>query len=237
MAGLHTNRGRKRAREARAAFGLDPEEPVGCLLTVIEEQARLPVMIAGGLPDEVAGACYSDDHGTALWVNGTHVAARQRFTLAHELGHQRCGHRDTPVDTFTTMSGKTTNPREIEANAFAAEFLVPRVASERLIPREPTLEDVVRIACGFGVSPIVVVYRVNELRLGASRRVELLRAEVQDGLAEEVVRHHGLEPVDDRIARIGGHLPYLSDSSALGAALRGSAAVDDTTARAIDRLL
>ena len=66
-----------------------------------------------------------------LWVNGTHVAARQRFTLAHEFGHDWCRHDGKlAVDTFETMSGKTRNPREIEANAFAAEFLLPRAAMD-----------------------------------------------------------------------------------------------------------
>ena len=239
MAGLHTNRGRKRAREARQALSLDPERPLDCLLTVVEERARLPVGITDGLPNEVAGACFREGGRTMLWVNGTHVAARQRFTLAHELGHDWCRHDGRlAVDTFETMSGKTSNPREIEANAFAAEFLLPRAAIDGLIQQEPTLEDVIMIAVRYGVSPIVVVYRVNELKLASSERVAQLKQEIEERLHEQVAKHLALEPLEDRIATV--ELPYLSpslDATLLGAAVEGSAAVDTAAARAMDRLL
>ena len=218
---------------------LDPEHPLDCLLTIVEERARLPVGITDGLPNEVAGACFREGGRTMLWVNGTHVAARQRFTLAHEFGHDWCRHDGTlAVDTFETMSGKTSNLREIEANAFAAEFLLPRAAMDRLVRPEPTLEDVTLIATRYGVSPIVVVYRVNELRLASAERVELLKKEIEERLHEQVAKHLALEPLEDRIATL--RLPYLSpslDATLLGAAVEGSAAVDTAAARAMDRLL
>ncbi len=50
--------------------------------------------------------------------------------------------------------------------------------------------------------------------------------------------HVALAPLEDRIATV--ELPYLSpslDVTLLGAALHGSAAVDTTAARAMERLL
>ena len=124
MAGLDSNRGAKRAREARQALGLDVTAPLEDLLDVVE--AQKPVIVAA-LPEDVAGACVG---GELLWVNGNQYAPRQRFTLAHEFGHAWIGHdgRLEP-DTVETLSGRTTNPYEVQANAFAAEFLVPKAGS------------------------------------------------------------------------------------------------------------
>jgi len=240
MAGLATNRGRKRAREARRALGLRPDAPLPCLLTVVEDHAKLPVVITDRLPDDVAGACFREHGGAVLWVNGGHGRTRQRFTLAHELGHAWCGHDGAlELDTFATLSGRTTNPREIEANAFAAEFLVPKAGIEQLVEGEPTLEDVVVIAARHGVSAIVVVLRIDELGLASQTRVMQLRREVGERLHEVVSGHLGLVPLDDRLGAID-RLPYLSpalDGTLLAAAVGGSAPVGARAAGAIDRRL
>jgi hypothetical protein len=65
MPGLHTNRGAKRAREARAELGLGDAEPVGCLLALVEERLRIPVGVAL-LADGVAGCCWHDGGRTML---------------------------------------------------------------------------------------------------------------------------------------------------------------------------
>lgn len=229
MAGLDVNRGAKRAREAREALSLG-SGPLGCALATAE-RAGCAVIVAS-LPDTVAGACYG---ASLLWVNGTHPPRRQRFTLAHELGHAWCGHEGSPApDTVATLSGRTTNPQEIEANAFAAEFLVPRAALQERVVGEPTLEDAARIASDFGVSAIAAVYRLKTLKLGSERRIARLEREIEDGLHEYL----GIAPYDDRLGCLE-ELPYLSpalDDTLLGAALRGDAAVDAATARAIERI-
>jgi Zn-dependent peptidase ImmA (M78 family) len=239
MAGIHSNRGAKRAREARRELGLEVDAPLRCILSVVEERAGLPVFVAR-LPADVAGACYRAGDGTLLWVNASQWPARQRFTLAHELGHAWCEHDGTlEVDTLATLNGKTTTPAEIEANAFAAEFLVPRAGLAAVIDGEPTLDEVVVISAHYGVSAIMVVYRLKQLRLASDARIERLEAEIRDRLHGPAFERLGLEPLADRLARIE-QLPYLSPTlrdSALGAALRGGPAVDGRMLGAIDRLL
>jgi hypothetical protein len=132
-----------------------------------------------------------------------------------------------------------TNPHEIEANAFAAELLVPAVAFERLGVAEPALDEVAVIAAHYGVSAIMVVIRFGQLGLASEPRIARLRAEVAERLHEDVVARLGLTPLDDRLARVA-RLPYLSPAlagSRLEAARRGEAAVDASLAGAIDRLL
>jgi Zn-dependent peptidase ImmA (M78 family) len=228
MASIDGNRGAKRAREARVALGLDPAAPLRCLLTVVEERAGHPVVVTA-LPGDIAGACFSADGGAVLWVNGSKSQSppRRRFTLAHELGH-------------ATLSGKTSSPLEVQANAFAAEFLVPRAGLDEVITREPTLEDTVVVATHFGVSAIMVAYRFKQLGLVSEPRAEQLEAEIlDDKLHLEVAGDLDLRPRKDRLARIE-HLPYLSpalENSALAAALRGDGPASAGLAGAVERLL
>lgn len=236
MAGIDSNRGAKRAREARAALQPHPR-PLPCVLRTIED-AGCSVVVAD-LPESVAGACYRGDTGAVMWVNGRHPPPRQRFTLAHEFGHAWCRHDgNLEPDTVATLSGKTSNPYEIQANAFAAEFLAPRAGLQERFAQEPTLEEVVTAAAEYGVSAIVIVYRLKQLRLASAGRIARLQQEVEDGLHAAVYDYLGLTPLDDGLARIE-HLPYLSPAlkdSLLAAALRDEAAVDGATAAAIERI-
>jgi Zn-dependent peptidase ImmA (M78 family) len=229
MPGRDTNVGAKRAREARAALGLEAGEPVGCVLTRVERDLGIPVVIAA-LREGIAGCCWRDGGRTVLWVNGMQPAVRQRFTLAHELGHLRCGHDERmAVDTFDTLAGRTTDSREIQANAFAAELLAPAAGARAMVEGEPTLEDVVRIAARYGISAIAALYRLNTL--GLTRRRATLEREIDDKLHEAVAERLGLAPVADAIAAVHRDaLPRLSPAlagSALAAIVARRASVPD----------
>lgn len=218
MAGKDTNTGAKRAREARAEFGLDPVGPISCILTLVEDQLDTPVVLAH-MPEDIAGACWRDGERTLLWVNGTQAAVRCRFTLAHELGHLRCGHdHDLPVDTFQTISGKTTDSREVQANAFAAEFLMPAAGVRERAVEKPTLEDVVLLAADYGTSTISTLYRLSTLGIVGGARYQRLKGEIGDGTVNEVWEQLAPEPFADALASIEEQaLPRLSPQ------LRGSA--------------
>lgn len=83
------------------------------------------------LEDEISGALYRDQNRTIIGVNALHSPNRQRFTIAHEIGHFILHpevrihidkgyriHRDS-------NSSKAVDRKEIEANQFAAEVLLP----------------------------------------------------------------------------------------------------------------
>jgi Zn-dependent peptidase ImmA (M78 family) len=227
VAGLDSNRGAKRAREARRDLGLDPTAPLGCLLSVVEERVGLPVVVAR-LPGDVAGACWRDGEREVLWVNGAHPAPRRRFTLAHELAHALCGHDGAlEVDSVQTLSGATTSPLEIQANAFAAELLLPRAAVEALLDHEPCLDELVVLAAHYGVSALVALFRLIGAGLVGEERARRLRGDV-DARRHLVARERlAIAPVRDRLAAIAT-LPYTSPAlagSALAAALAGAAPV------------
>lgn len=217
MASKDTNVGAKRARQTREALALDPAAPLDCVLTLVESALEVPVVIAA-LPTGIAGCCWRDGERVVLWVNGTHAPVRQRFTLAHELGHLRCGHDGAiPVETFTTLGGKATDSREVQANAFAAELLAPAAGVRAMVDgTEPGLDEVVRLAATHGISTIAALYRLNSL--GLTGRYDELAAAIGNGEHEAVWDRLEAEPVTDGIAAIDpGGLPWLS------AALRGSA--------------
>jgi Zn-dependent peptidase ImmA (M78 family) len=221
--GIDTNRGAGRAREARAQLGLDAAAPVACILSTTEERAGVPVLV-GALPDDVAGAVWRHDRRTLIWVNGRQAVVRQRFTVAHELGHVMCGHRRPALDTHATLSGRTGDATEVQANAFAAEFLAPRDGLARMIDGPPTLEDVVRIAARYGISAVAALYRCRTLELISAARTRRLKDELDAGLAE----HFAAEPFEDALSRLAGapRLPPAVGGSALAGVLRGEVSVE-----------
>jgi len=118
MAGLHSNRGAKRAREAWAALGHTREGPLPDLLEAVEAQGGANVVVLE-LPEGVAGAYVARPGLPLLFVNGGQALSRQRFTLAHEFGHHRMG-RATVIDAQAAIGPGARDPHEIAANAFAA---------------------------------------------------------------------------------------------------------------------
>ena len=73
-------------------------------------------------------------HTAIIGVNSSHPKNRQRFTIAHEIAHFLLhegepvyvdGRETFRVDRRSFQSSKGDHPDEIEANAFAAELLMP----------------------------------------------------------------------------------------------------------------
>ncbi|WP_407543391.1 ImmA/IrrE family metallo-endopeptidase (plasmid) [Deinococcus radiomollis] len=88
----------------------------------------------GDFEGRISGFLYQDGARTVIGINRSHGAARRRFTLAHEIGHYMLHSRTTTfVDHATpptvlrrdTKSSEGTDAREVEANTFAAELLMP----------------------------------------------------------------------------------------------------------------
>jgi Zn-dependent peptidase ImmA (M78 family) len=81
---------------------------------------------------DISGMLYRDDTRTVIGLNSTHSLTRQRFTVAHELGHLKL-HPGRPlildsparVNFRDPTASLATDREEIEANAFAAAVLMP----------------------------------------------------------------------------------------------------------------
>jgi Zn-dependent peptidase ImmA (M78 family) len=127
----------------------------------------------------VSGMLYRDGANAVIGVNATHAKTRQRFTIAHEIGHLRL-HEGRPmfVDRSVRIDRRDANaalgvdPDEIEANSFAAALLMPEsmifAAVTHSSTRQATVEveEIIRrLANRFDVSPQAMEYRLANLGL------------------------------------------------------------------------
>lgn len=95
-------------------------------------------------------------------INSGHHVNRQRFTLAHELGHYALQHGEKTDNKNTLYRNGDSNPDEIEANAFAAELLMPEGVVKYLIA-DKGLTDISELAQYFSVSEQAMEIRLRKL--------------------------------------------------------------------------
>jgi Zn-dependent peptidase ImmA (M78 family) len=118
----------EQARALLLEVGID-EIPVRLDRVASHVQARI---IRQRMDNHLSGMTYRQDDVVVIGINSNHHRRRQRFTLAHELGHFRM-HPGKPllvdssikVDFRDNVSSLATDQQEIEANQFAAALLMP----------------------------------------------------------------------------------------------------------------
>ena len=104
-----------------------------------------------------------------LYVNKDETSQRQNFTIAHELGHYVLGHtrnQEEYADVLFRLRGayKDNHFTEKEANAFAANLLMPRKLFQEWIYKYPFINDY-QLSGIFGVSLQAVQNRREYLKL------------------------------------------------------------------------
>ncbi len=88
---------------------------------------------------ELSGMLFREGGRVIIGVNASHPNTRQRFTIAHELGHLRMHDerhpihvdRGFPVRRRDVTSSQAVDVEEMEANGFAGELLMPAAMLER----------------------------------------------------------------------------------------------------------
>ena len=122
------------------------------------------------LDRELSGMAMIKDEQKLVWINSLHHPNRQRFTLAHEIGHHvlhedilREGvHVDKGILRRDTVSSAGTEVKEIQANAFASQLLMPKAEITRL-SQDLDLDDeesIKSLAKKFRVSVAAIQYRL-----------------------------------------------------------------------------
>ncbi len=131
----------------------------------------------------ISGMLYRDAKQVIIGVNSHHAVTRQRFTIAHEIGHLEL-HKGRPmivdhvfranVNFRDPRASRATDAEEIQANQFAAELLMPKQAVVERVARQrrdypATAEDllVAELARYFNVSTEALNYRMVNLGLRA----------------------------------------------------------------------
>lgn len=128
--------------------------------------------------DDISGVLYKDVNNCIIGVNSAHSKTRQRFTIAHEIGHLVLLHnkkifvdKAVKISFRDKRSSMAVDNDEIEANQFAAEILMPGDMIEKEInklisknksfkSKESFIEEMARI---FIVSPQAMEFRLNNL--------------------------------------------------------------------------
>jgi len=125
--------------------------------------------------DEVCGVFIYKNGTGKIGYNSEHHVNRQRFTVAHELGHFVL-HADTAtlfVDKGEKIMYREKNPskeehQERQANEFAAALLMPeKFVKEEFIKMKDQEPDVVvsKLSTKFQVSQIAMTIRLANLHL------------------------------------------------------------------------
>ncbi|MFO0806450.1 MAG: ImmA/IrrE family metallo-endopeptidase [Gemmataceae bacterium] len=123
--------------------------------------------------DDISGFLHRSGDEAVIGVNREHARTRRRFTIAHEIGHfilHKAGIDEVHVDSIKLRSSRSsegTDREEIEANAFAAELLMPTAfllkdADRVDLEDEKAVEELSR---SYGVSTQAMSFRLTNLGL------------------------------------------------------------------------
>jgi Zn-dependent peptidase ImmA (M78 family) len=123
----------------------------------------------------VSAVLYRQPEMVRMGVNSCHSDTRQRFSIAHELGHFALHKGDMYLDKVRLnfrdeRASMGSWSEEIEANEFAAELLMPEDQIIRAVHRrrsqEARLDEtelLTSLATEFWVSPEAMGYRLANL--------------------------------------------------------------------------
>ncbi|MFZ3466406.1 ImmA/IrrE family metallo-endopeptidase [Vibrio harveyi] len=116
----------------------------------------------------LSGLAEIKNNSRYAYFNRNECKVRQRFTLAHEVGHHMLDHvtpeKPRHRDDLGAFSGYSNDWEEREANAFAAELLMPQVAIEYMLIQKG-ISDISQLARDFDVSESAMHYRLKNLGL------------------------------------------------------------------------
>ena len=114
----------------------------------------------------LSGQCFAshprNNGGPLIIYNIESATSHQKFTVAHELGHIVLNHGDALRDPTKNFNRYNFDPKEVQANQFAAELLMPISAINYYLGEvgEYSLERLSRI---FGVSQMAINIRLKNL--------------------------------------------------------------------------
>ncbi len=127
------------------------------------------------LDSNLSGFLYREGSNAIIGANSLQARVRQRFTIAHELGHYFLHegeqlHFDRAVHfrLRSTLAATGTDTSEVEANRFAAELLMPRTMIDADMNAAKALdvlddEFLSKLSRRFGVSSQAMVLRLTNL--------------------------------------------------------------------------
>lgn len=111
-----------------------------------EGKAAIDLLGLSSLTERTDGFCTVTDHFTYIFYNSSLPVGRQRFTVAHEIGHLALGHvGQGRVTTINREPNSKDSQEETQANQFAARLLAPACVLHELGATTP---EAIQQVCG-----------------------------------------------------------------------------------------
>ena len=143
-------------------------------INVLEMAKKAGVLIKYAPSNKFSGLLYRKDDIAFMAISSSESNVRQRFTIAHELGHFFLHpQKDTFVEFRDNGTAKPRTFKEIQANQFAAALLMPRKNLLKDIEnyRETGITDTVihSLAEKYQVSEESMNYRLRNLNFTSAQ--------------------------------------------------------------------
>jgi Zn-dependent peptidase ImmA (M78 family) len=129
----------------------------------IANKMGIEVKESHDLSDNISGILEKNEYDKwIIGVNANHHPNRQRYTIAHELGHY-CLHRyqERFFEDQVFFRGLESTKTEYQANNFASEILMPEDQFLKFLNNG--IKDVEELAKKFGVSTLALRIRAKNL--------------------------------------------------------------------------
>ena len=111
-----------------------------------EGKAAIDLLGLSSLTERTDGFCTVTDHFTYIFYNSSLPVGRQRFTVAHEIGHLALGHvGQGRVTTINREPNSKDSQEETQANQYAARLLAPACVLHELGATTP---EAIQQVCG-----------------------------------------------------------------------------------------
>jgi Zn-dependent peptidase ImmA (M78 family)/transcriptional regulator with XRE-family HTH domain len=199
--------GEKLAGRVRVAMGIGDQDlpyELADLASLIEERLGIDIGF-NPLPPGLDGLSARRDSFSLALVSSGVAATRQRFTLAHELGHLSAGDSQEITVDENVFGPHRQRPDEQRANGFAAAFLMPAEALRAAVPPGFLSEAVVaELLARYGVSLDALAFRLHNVGLVNASTRNRIRSLSSSGIALRNGRTSDLQARNDR--RVPGSL-------------------------------
>lgn len=189
--GRYVERAEKAARAAHQRLEGLPMAgtATASLIGEIEQYLGINVSVVQ-LPSGIDGLSYQDGDFRLIVLAATNRYARQRYTLAHELGHLLFGDAEEQVLAESLFSKRDISKQESRANATAASFLMPAEELRRELGSSSPEDKFDELVWRFWVSPDSLAWRLKNL--------DFIDDELRERLGVRTVRASA-----DRIGKAG----------------------------------
>lgn len=147
------------AADTRRAIGVGESEPIPNLTRAVERAGVIVVRFPFQIPSHDSFSVWPDyglDGRPVIAMTSGHSGDRDRFNVAHELGH---------LLLHTLRSNTDPAVAEHEAHRFAGALLLPSAAAGEAMRRPVTLRILMAVKATYGVSMGVAAKRALDLGL------------------------------------------------------------------------